>query len=231
MWAYLSLSFSPSLMGDRFAQVPNNHKMTIEAHEPQYSTYGLWKAPEALSSGPEKIPLNSREDPFLSYGPHTARTRYVAYMVLYTIMHHVSSEIQWLIFQGPIMPFHNQFPKSTTLFQRKTSVSQSFNPWWLSEDHSRTSIIWPFRCWLAHFKSIPPRENWPEILKGKSQEFFNHQISCQGIKHSRIPWTAQLVYTGGIQVICMALAHLGQFIFHCGDSRHTDHFSRWKDLY
>ncbi|MBW0508940.1 hypothetical protein O181_048655 [Austropuccinia psidii MF-1] len=32
-----------------------------------------------------------------------------------------------------------------------------------------------------------------------------------------IPWTTQLVHTGSNQGSCMALAQLGQFIFHCGN--------------
>ncbi|MBW0537501.1 hypothetical protein O181_077216 [Austropuccinia psidii MF-1] len=34
----------------------------------------------------------------------------------------------------------------------------------------------------------------------------------------RITCTTQLVHTGSNQASCMALAHLGQFIFHCGNS-------------
>ncbi|MBW0464589.1 hypothetical protein O181_004304 [Austropuccinia psidii MF-1] len=33
-----------------------------------------------------------------------------------------------------------------------------------------------------------------------------------------IPWTTKFVHTGSNQASCMTLAHLGQFIFHCGNS-------------
>ncbi|MBW0474253.1 hypothetical protein O181_013968 [Austropuccinia psidii MF-1] len=73
------------------------------------------------------------------------------------------------------------------------------------------------RFWSFHFNSIPPRGYWNSIFQGRSQDFFNHQIGFQGIKHSRTPWTTQLVHTGGIKATCMALAYLAQFIFHCGN--------------
>ncbi|MBW0584449.1 hypothetical protein O181_124164 [Austropuccinia psidii MF-1] len=47
----------------------------------------------------------------------------------------------------------------------------------------------------------------------------------------RISWTAPLVHTGSNQASCMALAYLGQFIFHCGKLSHTAQFSRWRELY
>ncbi|MBW0473977.1 hypothetical protein O181_013692 [Austropuccinia psidii MF-1] len=51
------------------------------------------------------------------------------------------------------------------------------------------------------------------ILRGRQsfQSFSRHQVF-------RIPWTTQLVNTGSNQASCMALAQLGQFIFHCGNS-------------
>ncbi|MBW0538657.1 hypothetical protein O181_078372 [Austropuccinia psidii MF-1] len=131
---------------------------------------------------------------------------------------------------GPNYAISNQVPKSTTQFQRKNSVSQSYNLWWLSEDHQRIPINLSFRCLVFNLNSIPPREYWTRIHHRKFQEVVNHQSSYQGIKHSRTPWKTQLVHTGIIQTACMALAHLGQFIFHCGNSRHTVHFSRWADL-
>ncbi|MBW0529269.1 hypothetical protein O181_068984 [Austropuccinia psidii MF-1] len=50
-----------------------------------------------------------------------------------------------------------------------------------------------------------------KILRGYHllQSFSRHQVL-------RIPWTTQLVHRGSNQASCMALAHLGQFIFYCG---------------
>ncbi|MBW0521131.1 hypothetical protein O181_060846 [Austropuccinia psidii MF-1] len=57
-----------------------------------------------------------------------------------------------------------------------------------------------------------------DYSKGHSQRLYIISISCQGIKYFNPPWTTQLVHTGGNQSTCMYLAHLGQFIFHCGNS-------------
>ncbi|MBW0489476.1 hypothetical protein O181_029191 [Austropuccinia psidii MF-1] len=56
------------------------------------------------------------------------------------------------------------------------------------------------------------------FLRGQFQEAIKHSISCQGMKYFRIPWTTKLVHTGCIQESCMALALLGQFIFHSANS-------------
>ncbi|MBW0555407.1 hypothetical protein O181_095122 [Austropuccinia psidii MF-1] len=45
----------------------------------------------------------------------------------------------------------------------------------------------------------------------------NH-LALQQHQALSIPWTTQLVLTGGNQESCMALAHWGQLIFHCGNS-------------
>ncbi|MBW0465329.1 hypothetical protein O181_005044 [Austropuccinia psidii MF-1] len=73
--------------GPKLTQGPENHRLAIETH-------GLYKPPEAHSSPPGRLPLNSREVIYLSYGYPAARTRILAYMALYTIMHHFPSEIQ-----------------------------------------------------------------------------------------------------------------------------------------
>ncbi|MBW0510136.1 hypothetical protein O181_049851 [Austropuccinia psidii MF-1] len=70
-------------------------------------------------------------------------------------------------------------------------------PLWLPEDHSRTPATWPCRSWVVN--------SHQDYSKGNSQVL-------------RIPWTTQLVHTGSNQESCIALAHLGQFIFNCGNS-------------
>ncbi|MBW0498170.1 hypothetical protein O181_037885 [Austropuccinia psidii MF-1] len=72
--------------------------------------HGIWKPPEATRSSQSVFPLNSRGFlPFL----HTIRTqgcRHGAYMVLYTIIHHFCSAIQWQRFQDTIPPFQIKVP-------------------------------------------------------------------------------------------------------------------------
>ncbi|MBW0479320.1 hypothetical protein O181_019035 [Austropuccinia psidii MF-1] len=66
------------------------------------------------------------------------------------------------------------------------------------------------------------------ILQGVISRVFEHQESFQGKKHSLENST---VCTGCIQASCMELTLLVQFIFQCGNSRHTAKASRWPDLY
>ncbi|MBW0537519.1 hypothetical protein O181_077234, partial [Austropuccinia psidii MF-1] len=64
------------------------------------------------------------------------------------------------------------------------------------------------------------------ILRGYQsfQSFLSHQVFS-------ISWTPQLVHTGSNQASFMALAQLGQFIFHCGNPVTELHFSIWPELY
>ncbi|MBW0557663.1 hypothetical protein O181_097378 [Austropuccinia psidii MF-1] len=65
-----------------------------------------------------------------------------------------------------------------------------------------------------------------EILRGYQslQLLSRHKVF-------RIPGTTQLAHTGSNQASCMALAQLGQFIFHCGNPVTQFQFSRWPELY
>ncbi|MBW0491155.1 hypothetical protein O181_030870 [Austropuccinia psidii MF-1] len=58
----------------------------------------------------------------------------------------------------------------------------------------------------------------PGLFQGKFSELINQIKSLSRNQTLRIPWTTQLVYTGSNQVSWMALAQLGHFIFHCGNS-------------
>ncbi|MBW0583130.1 hypothetical protein O181_122845 [Austropuccinia psidii MF-1] len=89
-----------------------------------------------------------------------------------------------------------------------------------------------FQVLVISFQQYFPQENTgPGFFMKNLQRFPIIQISCEGIKNSSTSWTTQLVHKGVIWTTCMALAHLGQFIFNCGNSRHTVHFSIWQDLY
>ncbi|MBW0558931.1 hypothetical protein O181_098646 [Austropuccinia psidii MF-1] len=65
--------------------------------------------------------------------------------------------------------FRTQFhdPKSRSqnpspTLKEDSSAHQSGNPWWLSEDHSRTPTAWPCRSWVGNYFRIIPRA----ILRG-----------------------------------------------------------------
>ncbi|MBW0534733.1 hypothetical protein O181_074448 [Austropuccinia psidii MF-1] len=84
------------------------------------------------------------------------------------------------------MPFQMKSPSQSPI-SKEGSTPQSYNPWWLPEDHSRTPTPWLSRCWLFHSNSIHLREYWPRILQGQFQEFVNHsnQLSrYQALQHS-----------------------------------------------
>ncbi|MBW0574462.1 hypothetical protein O181_114177 [Austropuccinia psidii MF-1] len=57
-------------------------------------------------------------------------------------------------------------PQAKNPLQRKVSAPQSYNPWWLPEDHFRTPTPWFSRCWVFHSNSIPQGNNGPGLFKG-----------------------------------------------------------------
>ncbi|MBW0536844.1 hypothetical protein O181_076559 [Austropuccinia psidii MF-1] len=59
------------------------------------------------------------------------------------------------------------------------------------------------------------------LIRTILREIFRGYHSIKSLSRHQvlsIPWTTQLVHTGSNRASCMALAHLGQFIFHCGNS-------------
>ncbi|MBW0572516.1 hypothetical protein O181_112231 [Austropuccinia psidii MF-1] len=144
------------------------------------------------------------------HAPHTQGCRSGAYMVLYTIMHHFFSAIQWCHFQDPIPSFQIKVSKSNAHFEGGFLSSSV----WQSMAAIRRPFKDPNHVALQEL-------GWKFIQdysKGHSQRLYIISISSQGIKYFNTPWTTQLVYTGGSQSTSMYLAQLGQFIFHCGNS-------------
>ncbi|MBW0512604.1 hypothetical protein O181_052319 [Austropuccinia psidii MF-1] len=88
-WAHLSQFWPP------ISTIPKMAKRTPGTTFGPLSTPGLWKPPEATSSGPERFALNSGEDLSFTNVLHTKGARHGAYMVSYTIMHQCFSVIQW----------------------------------------------------------------------------------------------------------------------------------------
>ncbi|MBW0490738.1 hypothetical protein O181_030453 [Austropuccinia psidii MF-1] len=63
--------------------------------------------------------------------------------------------------------FHNSKSRAqnpTPILKEDSSAHQSGNPWWLSEDNSRTPTTWPCRSWVGNYFRIIPRA----ILRGYS---------------------------------------------------------------
>ncbi|MBW0492527.1 hypothetical protein O181_032242 [Austropuccinia psidii MF-1] len=192
---------------------PRTIKLAINNHGTQHSTHGLWKQPDATSSGPESFSLKSRESPSLSYGPCTEGTRNRPYMLLYTIMGLSLKQSNGETFKNP--------------FQNFTSCHQKVSPF-KREDLSYSS----WQCMAESTRSCEdPSSLAVQLLVfhltifqgGYSKMFSEYQDS---LKDSSILWTIQLAHTRCIQAICMALTLLGQFIFHCRNSRNTLRISR-----
>ncbi|MBW0475507.1 hypothetical protein O181_015222 [Austropuccinia psidii MF-1] len=101
-------------------------------------------------------------------------------------------------------------PQSITTFEERFF---GYSVWQFPGSYQKT-IQGPQSCGSAGVGlSILNRNIMREIIRGYQlfQSFSTNQVLS-------IPWTAQLVHTGSNQASSMALAHLGQFIFHCGNS-------------
>ncbi|MBW0566436.1 hypothetical protein O181_106151 [Austropuccinia psidii MF-1] len=113
-------------------------------------------------------------------------------------------------FSGPNSVIPNQIPSPSPISKEESSAIQSGN----SLAATRRSFKDPKHLSLerlGHHFLI--RTILGEILRGYQyfQSFSRHQVL-------RIPSTPQLVHTDSNKAICMALAQLGQFIFHYGNS-------------
>ncbi|MBW0482224.1 hypothetical protein O181_021939 [Austropuccinia psidii MF-1] len=111
---------------------------------------------------------------------------------------------------GPLAQPSKSSPQSITNFE---GGCFSYSVWQCRGGYQKTiqgpQPPGPAEAWL----SIPIGTILREILRGNQsfQLFSRHQVFS-------IPWTTQLVHTRSNQASCMALVHLGQFIFHCGNS-------------
>ncbi|MBW0593245.1 hypothetical protein O181_132960, partial [Austropuccinia psidii MF-1] len=77
--------------------------------------------------------------------------------------------------------FHDSKSRSqnpTPISKEDSSAHQSGNPWWLSEDYSRTPTTWPCRSFVGNYFRIIPRA----ILRGYSS--FNKLSRQQVLQYS-----------------------------------------------
>ncbi|MBW0531967.1 hypothetical protein O181_071682 [Austropuccinia psidii MF-1] len=152
-----------------------------------------------------KASLKFRGRPLLHQG--TPYQRIQAWCI-YGIKYHYAPFLisnPTVMFSGHNYVFPIEVPKSITHFKGRLfshSVLQSLGA-------TRRAFEDPNHLSLQELGCI--------FFSGLFQGVINNSISCQGIKYFSIPWTPQLVHTGCIQATCMALALLGQFIFHCGN--------------
>ncbi|MBW0471837.1 hypothetical protein O181_011552 [Austropuccinia psidii MF-1] len=101
---------------------PKAPKMAINYHSPQGLSHGLLQSPEATSHLQRGFPLIWGKFLTQLNIPKPVGTSSGVYVVLYTIMHHFSSEIQLLWSQVSIMTFQIKYPSHSP------NLKEGFSP-------------------------------------------------------------------------------------------------------
>ncbi|MBW0535819.1 hypothetical protein O181_075534 [Austropuccinia psidii MF-1] len=172
--------------------------------------HGLWQSPEAPSHLYNGFPLKSRETPnfnsigFIMREPKMVNIWY--YIPLCTIS---PQQPHGDIFRTKLRHY-NCSPQIHNPFQRK-----NFKPCILKINGGYQQTI----------QGLPPPGSaggglfsLQDQSKGNSKSLIIIQSAFRASITLVFPWTTQLVNTGRIQASYMALALLGQFIFHSGHS-------------
>ncbi|MBW0545442.1 hypothetical protein O181_085157 [Austropuccinia psidii MF-1] len=173
------------------------------------SVRGLWKPSEATRSAP-------RKDSPPVQGKTSLSTMHSALKdqewCIYGIIYHYAPFLLrnlMVTLSEPNYVIPNQVPSPSPFSKKDFSAIQSGNSLAATrrpfEDPNHLALQ-SLGCHLLIRTIIRA------ILRGYQsfQSLSRHQILI-------IPWTTQLVHTGSNQEACMALAQLGQFIFHCGN--------------
>ncbi|MBW0533339.1 hypothetical protein O181_073054 [Austropuccinia psidii MF-1] len=139
--------------------------MAINHHRTHFGPGSPWTTFQPMAPGnhqrpPDQLssilPLTLRGIlPFL-HAPHTQGCTRGASMVLYTIMHHFCSAIQWGRFRTQFQLSKSRSQNPIPILKEDSLTHQSGNLWQQSEEHSRIPITWPCRSWVGNsFRSIP----------------------------------------------------------------------------
>ncbi|MBW0505946.1 hypothetical protein O181_045661 [Austropuccinia psidii MF-1] len=97
------------------------------------------RPPDQLSS---ILPLNPRGIlPIPPCIPYSRLQEWCIYSIIYHYAPFLLSN-SMVTFSGPNSMIPNQGPKSNAHLKEDSSAHQSGNPWWLSEDYSRTPTTW-----------------------------------------------------------------------------------------
>ncbi|MBW0546679.1 hypothetical protein O181_086394 [Austropuccinia psidii MF-1] len=125
-----------------------------------------------------------------------------------------------VMFSGPISMIPNQgIQNPSPISKEDSSAHQSGNPWWLSEDHFRTSTTRPCRSWVDNFSRIIPRA----ILRGYSSL---NQLSRQQVLQYSLDNSIDAYRQQSINLYILRPIHIPLWEFN-----HTAQFSRWPELY
>ncbi|MBW0522267.1 hypothetical protein O181_061982 [Austropuccinia psidii MF-1] len=185
---------------------PKNHLRTQIGHK---LVHGLWQPSEATRSAPKKVsPPVPGKNTLSSLHSVLKRQEWCIYGIIYQYAPFLLRN-PMVTLSEPNYVIPNQFLSPSTLSKKDFSAVQSGN--------SLVATTRPFKhpnhlaLQRLSFQLLI-RTIMRAILTGcqSFQSLSRHQVFS-------IPWKTQLVHTGSNQASCMALAQLGQLIFHCGN--------------
>ncbi|MBW0572136.1 hypothetical protein O181_111851 [Austropuccinia psidii MF-1] len=164
------------------------------------------RAPTQL---PERFPLTFRGS-FL-FPQCTPYSKFHKWCI-YGIIHHYAPFLlsnPMVTFSGPNQVIQNQVPSPSPIWKEDSSAIQSGN-----------SLAAPRRSFQDPNHLALQRLGCHFLIRTILREILRSYQSFQSVSRHQvlsIPWTTQLVHTGSNQASRMALAQLGQFIFHWGN--------------
>ncbi|MBW0519288.1 hypothetical protein O181_059003 [Austropuccinia psidii MF-1] len=157
-----------------------------------FSAHGLWKPPEAT----RLVQLN----------PYPQLKGYSSHSSMYHILEVAGVVHIWYYiplctvfaqqFNGDIFrtKFHDSKSRSqnpTPILKEDSSAHQYGNPWWLSEDYSRTPTAWPCRSLVVNYLRIIPRAS----LRSYSSfnQFSRQKVPQYSLDNSIAPYRQQSI--------------------------------------
>ncbi|MBW0581539.1 hypothetical protein O181_121254 [Austropuccinia psidii MF-1] len=95
------------------------------------------------------------------------------------------------VFRTTFLDSKSRFQNPTPNLKEDSSAHQSGNPWWLSEDYSRTPTTCPCRSWVGNYFRIIPRF----ILSGYSSlnQLSRQQVLQYSLENSIGPYSQQSI--------------------------------------
>ncbi|MBW0569885.1 hypothetical protein O181_109600 [Austropuccinia psidii MF-1] len=115
-----------------------------------FSAYGLWLPPGATRSA-QRNPSHSSMHLVLKIAG-VVHIRY--YIPLCTIF---AQQFNGDVFRTKFHNVNSRSQNPIPISKEDSSAHQSGNPWWLSEDYSRTPTTWRYRSWVGNYLRIIPR--------------------------------------------------------------------------
>ncbi|MBW0464863.1 hypothetical protein O181_004578 [Austropuccinia psidii MF-1] len=137
-------------------------------------------------------------------------------------MHQFCSEIQSYGFRTKLVHFNTKSPDPSPISNEVFSVIQSFNPWQLPADQSRTPTTWPCRSWVVLSFRILPREI-SRVYKAFNQ-LSRYEVLQYSLDNSIGPYR---LYSSKLY----GIGPFGPIHIPLWELHHTVQFQRCPDLY